>query len=62
MSDFYYLYDPADNLALGQAIHLANTDGGMSYIVPFAVKTGTVDPSNPASAGLIFFQFLLYIC
>ena len=52
MSDFYYLYDPADNLALGQSIHLANTDGDMSYIVPFAIKTGTVDPSNPASAGL----------
>ncbi len=52
MSDFYYLYDPADNLALGQAIHLANTDGGMSYIVPFANKSGHVDASDPASAGL----------
>jgi len=52
MSAFYYLYDPADNLALGQAIHLANTDGGMSYIVPFANKTGVVDPNDPASAGL----------
>lgn len=52
MADFYYLYDPADNLALGQAIHLANNDGGMSYIVPFANKSGTVDPNDPASAGL----------
>lgn len=52
MSDFYYLYDPADNLALGQAIHLANTDGGMSYIVPFANKSGHVDATDPASAGL----------
>ena len=52
MADFYYLYDPADNLALGQAIHLANIDGGMSYIVPFANKTGHVDPSDLASAGL----------
>jgi hypothetical protein len=52
MADFYYLYDPADNLALGQAIHLANTDGGMSYIVPFAVKSGVVDPGDLASAGL----------
>ena len=52
MDDFYYLYDPADNLALGQAIHLANTDGGMSYIVPFAIKSGVVDPSDLASAGL----------
>lgn len=52
MADFYYLYDPADNLALGQAIHLANTDGGMSYIVPFANKSGHVDATDPASAGL----------
>jgi hypothetical protein len=52
MADFYYLYDPADNLALGQAIHLANTDGGMSYIIPFANKSGTVDTNDPASAGL----------
>jgi hypothetical protein len=52
MDDFYYLYDPADNLALGQAIHLANTDGGMSYIVPFAIKSGVVDHGDFASAGL----------
>jgi len=52
MSDFYYLYDPADTLALAQAISLANIDGGMSYIIPFANKTGVVDPTDPASAGL----------
>lgn len=52
MADFYYIYDPADNLALGQAIQLANTDGGMSYIVPFANKSGVVDPGDPASVGL----------
>jgi len=52
MADYYYLYDPADNLALGQAIILANADGGMSYIVPFANKSGVVDPADPASAGL----------
>ena len=52
MADFYYLYDPADNLSMAQAIHLANTDGGMSYIVPFAIKDGTVNPADPASAAL----------
>lgn len=52
MADFYYLYDPADNLALGQAIHLANTDGGMSYIVPFAIKNGTVNAADPGSVAL----------
>lgn len=52
MADFYYLYDPADNLALGQAIHLANTDGGMSYIVPFAIKDGTVNTADAASVAL----------
>jgi hypothetical protein len=52
MSDFYYLYDPADTLALAQSIHLANIDGGMSYIIPFANKTGVVDPTDPVSAGL----------
>lgn len=52
MGDFYYLYDPADNLALGQAIHLANTDGGMSYIVPFVNKNGITDSNDPASVAL----------
>lgn len=52
MAEFYYLYDPADNLSLVQAIHLANTDGGMSYIVPFAIKDGTVNPADAASVAL----------
>ncbi|MFM7229854.1 MAG: hypothetical protein ACKO2F_09485 [Cyanobacteriota bacterium] len=52
MADFYYLYDPSDNLALGQAIHLANTDGGMSYIVPFVTKNGTVNAADAASVAL----------
>ena len=51
MADFYYLYDPADNLALAQSIHLANTDGGMSYIIPYANKSGVVDTNDPASYG-----------
>ncbi|MCS5692292.1 hypothetical protein NZK33_09885 [Cyanobium sp. FGCU-6] len=47
-----YLDDPADNLAQGQVIHQARTNGTSSYVVPFANKPGAADPNDPACAGL----------
>ena len=52
MPESYYIYDPSDNLALAQAILLANGDDEMSYIVPFANKTGVPDLTDPAQNAL----------
>ena len=49
MSSNYYLYNPADNLALAQAILLANSDNGMSYVIPYEEK-GNGTPAQPLGA------------
>ena len=52
MASNYYLYNPADNLALAQAILLANSDNGMSYIIPYEEKSN----NSPAQNGLTILE------
>lgn len=52
MASNYYLYNPADNLALAQAILLANSDRGMSYIIPYEEKSN----NSPAQNGLTILE------
>ncbi len=52
MASHYYIYNPADNLALAQAILLANSDSGMSYIIPYEEKSN----KSPAQNGLTILE------